>query len=377
MMIQTQQTISSMITSAALALVISLPAFAQSDAGITSKNVQFTSDRNSSQVQVDGDSTTTEWTVKGNVLKGHIQFDKAPSEALAKNNELTFDVSEAGIEVPVKSIEGSSDGLTDHMYKSMEAEKYKTISYELNDVKFRKRIDQSTIQVQTQGQLTIHGETNEQKLKMNVSKDGGRLEVSGDVKLLMTDFGIKPPTAMGGMIEADDEVTVSWTWATVPQYKPRYEAGSLMLDTMKTLIKRYDRARSALANGKNDEVQSPLKQIKRVMNRIDLSITDIDKEAHPKIQKLLDNLNNALKKAIQGGSLDSMRQQFMKISSHFWSLIRAIGHGREKPVRYYSHSGNQNKQCWIGMTESAASPYTSSKEKEDQGKLRAILKSGE
>jgi hypothetical protein len=43
------------------------------------------------------------------------------------------------------------------------------------------------------------------------------LSVQGQVQLLMTDFGIKPPTAMLGMLKTDPKVTVSIeTVLTIP-----------------------------------------------------------------------------------------------------------------------------------------------------------------
>ena len=43
------------------------------------------------------------------------------------------------------------------------------------------------------------------------------LSVQGQVQLLMTDFGIKPPTAMLGMLKTDPKVTVTIeTVLTIP-----------------------------------------------------------------------------------------------------------------------------------------------------------------
>ena len=43
----------------------------------------------------------------------------------------------------------------------------------------------------------------------NIRK-GAAMSVQGQTQLLMTDFGIKPPTAMLGMLTTDPKVTVSF-----------------------------------------------------------------------------------------------------------------------------------------------------------------------
>ena len=48
-------------------------------------------------------------------------------------------------------------------------------------------------------------------------KDGDAL-VRGQIALLMTDFGIKPPVALMGMLKTDPKVTVTFeTVLTIPQ----------------------------------------------------------------------------------------------------------------------------------------------------------------
>jgi polyisoprenoid-binding protein YceI len=59
------------------------------------------------------------------------------------------------------------------------------------------------------GMLTVNGVEKEVKLDATMSGDGKvGLKATGTTKLLMTDFGVKPVTALMGTIRTGNEVTV-------------------------------------------------------------------------------------------------------------------------------------------------------------------------
>src|SRR5918995_6471812 len=67
------------------------------------------------------------------------------------------------------------------------------------------------------GMLTIAGVEREVALTLKTQRTDATLTVTGDVPILMTDYGIKPPTAMLGMLKTDPKVTVSFdVTLTVP-----------------------------------------------------------------------------------------------------------------------------------------------------------------
>ena len=52
----------------------------------------------------------------------------------------------------------------------------------------------------------------------NWARTASTITVIGDVPLLMTDYGIKPPTAMLGMLKTDPKITVTFEVVlTMPQ----------------------------------------------------------------------------------------------------------------------------------------------------------------
>ena len=62
--------------------------------------------------------------------------------------------------------------------------------------------------VTAQGQLTVAGQTRPVQITAQGQPVGGRFRVTGSVPLLMTQFGIRPPTAMMGTMRTRDAVTV-------------------------------------------------------------------------------------------------------------------------------------------------------------------------
>ena len=58
------------------------------------------------------------------------------------------------------------------------------------------------------GTLTVAGVERPIELVLDVKEQSGALHVSGSRDLLMTDFGIKPPTMFMGMLKTDDKITI-------------------------------------------------------------------------------------------------------------------------------------------------------------------------
>ena len=61
------------------------------------------------------------------------------------------------------------------------------------------------------GNLTIAGKTRPVEFEVTEKTTDAGLNYEGSVDLLMTDFDVKPPTAMLGTMKTKDEVTVSFS----------------------------------------------------------------------------------------------------------------------------------------------------------------------
>ena len=110
-------------------------------------------------------------------------------------------------EVAIKAatLTSPKDGLDKNMHKALKVAEHPDIVFKLS------RVDAGSAPntIKAAGLLKIAGVEKEVMLPLKVALSGTAITVSGDVDLLMTDYGIKPPTAMLGMLKTDPKITVS------------------------------------------------------------------------------------------------------------------------------------------------------------------------
>jgi polyisoprenoid-binding protein YceI len=112
----------------------------------------------------------------------------------------------AGFEVaiPAASLSSPKAGLDKNMHKALKVEQFPDITFRLT------RLEGAAGALKAIGVLRIAGVEREVALDLKTSRKGSLLVVTGSLPLLMTDYGIKPPTAMLGMLTTDPKVTVSF-----------------------------------------------------------------------------------------------------------------------------------------------------------------------
>jgi polyisoprenoid-binding protein YceI len=186
------------------------------------QTLRFEAVPDESSVRIDGTSTAHDWTVKGKTIDGHIEFKTdvpagAPAEevkaALIANPQATVEV-----EIPVKSIRSDKKGMDKKMYEALKEKDHPIIEYELTEATVAEgsTSEQKTFELQTKGKLTVAGKTRDLEMPMTVEViDSDHVKFSGSTSLKMTDFKVKPPEAMLGLIKSGNEVHVQVEWMTV------------------------------------------------------------------------------------------------------------------------------------------------------------------
>ena len=114
------------------------------------------------------------------------------------------------VDVPVRGIRCEKAKMDRNLYRALSADGYPTIEYRLKDytlVPTPSKIGETTLLVE--GELTVAGTTRTVGLEVRVRDNGaGGLRITGSKELLMTDFGIDPPTAMLGILKTGEQVVV-------------------------------------------------------------------------------------------------------------------------------------------------------------------------
>jgi polyisoprenoid-binding protein YceI len=153
-------------------------------------------------MKVSGTSTLHEWESGVDKIewKGQLGFDA--------NKNLTLQQVE--VKIPVESIKSEHGKLMDgKTYEAFNNEKNPYIIF-----KPRKVVTKASgadVLLTIEGDLTMNGVTNLIMLSViGKSLPGGDMRFTGTRGLKMTDYKMKPPTAMMGTVKVGDEVTVKF-----------------------------------------------------------------------------------------------------------------------------------------------------------------------
>lgn len=149
---------------------------------------------------IKGSSNLHDWESKVNEVRanGSMTLD---AEGLQSIQSLT-------VEVPVKSIKSTKGNIMDKKtYEALKADKHPNITFKLEKATITQKGD--GYDVSANGSLTIAGATN----KVTLSATGktasdGSVTFSGSRKLKMTEYNIKPPTALLGTMTVADDVEI-------------------------------------------------------------------------------------------------------------------------------------------------------------------------
>lgn len=168
-----------------------------------------------------------------------------------------------------------------------------------------------------------------------------RAEVSHDAQML-------------GFIGPKEE----WTIERIKEVSPRLEPGSLMRDTMNVIVKRYDRARAAFRRDQPGEVDRILKQILRVLERIDVSLTNLSEGNQEQMTEIIQSLHNKIESLSGAKSRNHRKSEFHSLSRILWNLLRNTGHSLSKPVRLLRNTGKAKEtRYWLGRSARTVSPF--------------------
>jgi polyisoprenoid-binding protein YceI len=112
------------------------------------------------------------------------------------------------LQIPVNTFTSDKDGLTKQMFKALKADKHPVITFKLNGYTVESATAGMT--VKATGTLTVAGVERPVDVMLDVKEQSGALHVRGSRDLLMTEFGIKPPTMFMGMLKTNDKVTIDF-----------------------------------------------------------------------------------------------------------------------------------------------------------------------
>jgi hypothetical protein len=111
------------------------------------------------------------------------------------------------IAIPAATLTSPREGLDKNMHKALQVKEHQDITFRLLRLEAGAGTPDALRAI---GVLQVAGVEREVGLDITTERKGSTLSVQGQVQLLMTDFGIKPPTAMLGMLKTDPKVSVAF-----------------------------------------------------------------------------------------------------------------------------------------------------------------------
>jgi len=119
-------------------------------------------------------------------------------------------VQSLNVEIPVRSIKSGEKLMDNKTYEAFKESKFPTISFSIIDVAAL-QIYGDDINVTVDGNLTIAGVTKRISIKATGKNSRpGVYTFKGSVALKMTDFNMKPPTAMLGVMKVGNAITLNY-----------------------------------------------------------------------------------------------------------------------------------------------------------------------
>jgi len=158
-----------------------------------------------SSIRVDGTSNIHAWHAISTQITATIQVASPIGESRVESVTLTL---------PVTSLKSGKGGLDKNLYKALNAEKNPTITFVMKTYQATPKGD--AYEAVITGLLTVNGVEKELKAEATMTQDGkGGLKAVGSAAMKMTDFGVKPVTALMGTIRTGDAITVRFDLAGV------------------------------------------------------------------------------------------------------------------------------------------------------------------
>jgi polyisoprenoid-binding protein YceI len=166
-----------------------------------------------SKLTVEGGSNLHDWHCQATSMDAQIEAD----EAILKTAPAPSLLKKVSVKVPVRGIKCGSGKMEDNLYKALKANDAPQISYSLGSFEVQPG-ENDSYTLKTVGSLTIAG--TEKTVNMDVTTKrlpDGTLRAQGELPLLLTDFGVKPPTALFGTLRTNNEIKIKFDILVGPQ----------------------------------------------------------------------------------------------------------------------------------------------------------------
>jgi polyisoprenoid-binding protein YceI len=167
-----------------------------------------------SEVTVEGTSTMHAYHCTTNKIMAYVDVDPGYTKDLTK---IAKPIVSVKVNIVVNTLKCGNGTMDKNLYSTLNAEKNPLITYTLSGYDILNGLS-SSFAANTKGSLKISGAEKLIDMKVNASRLAeGKVTAEGEQTLLMTDFGIKPPSFMLGTLKVGNEVKVKFNLKAGPE----------------------------------------------------------------------------------------------------------------------------------------------------------------
>lgn len=172
-----------------------------------------------SRLWIEGSSNVNQFECRAEEYAGEATLpgtENSPSSPLTATNELLS----IKIDIQVDSIECGKRKMNQDLQKALKAEQFPEITFLFQEANIisEPRNTGDGFQLEVRGLLTVAGTTKEINFTTEAYYTGkNRVRAQGGTTINMTDFGVQPPTALMGLIRANEELTVNFDLIAEPK----------------------------------------------------------------------------------------------------------------------------------------------------------------
>jgi len=159
-----------------------------------------------SRFYIDGNATTGPFTCTSVTVEGDARLgpDRLGGKAM----------------IPVDAFDCGISRMNRDLRTALQADRHPAIQFELQQARVLESGIQrgSNLPVQAVGTLTIAGTTRQVAIRAEgVQMADGRVRVHGSYPLLMSDFGVTPPSGLLGLVRANDQIVARFDIIASPR----------------------------------------------------------------------------------------------------------------------------------------------------------------
>ena len=168
-----------------------------------------------SEVTIEGTSSLHSFHCKTNKIMAYVDVDPGYTKDLTK---VARPIASVKVNIVVRTLTCGNGQMDKNMYSTLDADKNPIIKYTMSGYDILGGTSPTTFTAATTGTLTISGKEKSIAMKINAARlADGTATAQGEQEVLLTDFGIQPPSFMFGTLKVGNEIKVKFNLKAGPE----------------------------------------------------------------------------------------------------------------------------------------------------------------